>query len=186
MMFAKCDVFRRFSPRPHLVTLLQEHYLPPRKQGLVRAKCLFVITAAILLTTLAILGVCVSGRAGSQHEKWLSYEPAVVELEGRLTIQTKYGPPGYGEDPKTDVKVRVPILLLPEEVNVRGDPENELNQESVNGVKQIQLVLPTGRSFSKFVGRRVHVRGTLFHSFTGHHYTPVLMIVHELKEAQQK
>jgi hypothetical protein len=31
-----------------------------------------------------------------RNSRWLSYEPAIVELEGRLTVQWKYGPPNYG------------------------------------------------------------------------------------------
>ncbi len=40
------------------------------------------------------------------------FEPAVVELTGKLVEKVFYGPPGYGEDPKSDSKEHAAILLL--------------------------------------------------------------------------
>ncbi len=73
--------------------------------------------------TIVILFVITPARrfeAAAQDKRWLSYEPAVIQLEGQLTMELKYGPPNYGEQPKTDAKVRVPVLMLIRSVNVRA------------------------------------------------------------------
>ena len=67
------------------------------------------------LTTLTLILVVVFAFAGATHaQRCLSYEPEVVELDGQLVVQSKYGPPNFGEQPKTDQKVQVPVLLLRE------------------------------------------------------------------------
>ncbi len=135
-----------------------------------------LMVAALLLTSYA-------GTQTARREKdWLSYEPAVVQLEGKLTIVMYYGPPNYGENPETDAKEMTPILVLPRPVNVRGDPNDELNSESVEGVKQVQLVFYERPAYRQLVGRQVVVKGTLFHSHTAHHHTPVLMTVTEIRK----
>jgi hypothetical protein len=123
------------------------------------------------------------GQAPAQADKWLPYEPAVVELTGKLTMVTKYGPPNYGENPETDEKVKVPVLLLSRPVNVRGQPGDELNSESVRGIKEIQLVLEKlSASYRMLANQQVRVKGTLFHAHTGHHYTAALMTVRQIKK----
>ena len=131
-----------------------------------------------------LLGSCSGAKAPSSEDAWLDYEPAIIELKGKLTIALKYGPPNYGENPETDEKVRAPILVLSQPVNVRADRESEFNTESFEGVKEVHLVFFTDRkiAYSHLVGRQVEVRGTLFQAHTGHHYTDVLMIVSTIRE----
>ena len=137
---------------------------------------------ARFLVVVSWLGV----NTNRQDIKWLSYEPTVVELEGKLTVEMKYGPPNYGENPKTDERVRVPLLLLSQAVNVRGDPKSDLNAESVKGVTRIQLVFKGGTTYRQFTGKKVVVKGTLFRGHTGHHYTDVLMTVLEIRKNQRE
>lgn len=114
---------------------------------------------------------------------WLSYEPEVVELRGRLALADKYGPPNYGESPESDAKVKVPMLRLSDPINVRRDPNSNLNTESFEDVKEVQLVFLTERkiSYSHLVGKDVTARGALFQGHTGHHYTDVLLVVNAIK-----
>ncbi|MEI9983512.1 MAG: hypothetical protein WDN69_10070 [Aliidongia sp.] len=42
----------------------------------------------------------------------LHYEPSVVTLAGRVILESHYGPPNFGENPKSDRKFRIPILYL--------------------------------------------------------------------------
>jgi hypothetical protein len=51
---------------------------------------------------------------------WVEYEPAVVELEGRLINTMFFGPPNFGEDPETDSKEMTRILSLDKPINVRS------------------------------------------------------------------
>ncbi|HLN97987.1 MAG TPA: DUF4431 domain-containing protein [Pyrinomonadaceae bacterium] len=139
-----------------------------------------MIVAFCLLTPILAIEV------RTQNRQWLSYEPAVVELEGELTVEPKYGPPNYGENPKTDAKVRVPILRLSTSVNVRGTPGDGFNANSVREAKRIQLLFRPGASYDQFIGKKVRVKGTLFHAFSGHHYTKVVMDVRVINDASEK
>jgi hypothetical protein len=117
----------------------------------------------------------------AQKKEWLSYQPTVVELKGRLSVKTYYGPPNYGENPKTDAKEVLPILILENSINVRGsrNPQIEFDRKSVRNLRVIQLVLQMPHK--EFIGKTVLVKGTLFHGFTGHHHTDVLMDVRSIK-----
>jgi hypothetical protein len=123
----------------------------------------------------------------AQKKQWLSYEPAIVELEGKLTIEWKYGPPNFGENPKTDTKVRVPVLVLAKPVNVHGDQENFPFDVEVKGIRRIQLLVFNLKvPYKQFTGRRVVVAGSLLHAFTGGHYTDVLMNVHSINQLPER
>lgn len=136
------------------------------------------LTTAILVVLVASIGF----ESAAQNRRWLSYEPAVVELQGKLAVEWKHGPPNYGEQPKTDAKVRVPLLKLAETINVRGNPENALNAESVEGVRQIQLLFQSESAYKQLIGKQVVVKGTLFRAHSGHHYTDVVMNVRFVEE----
>jgi hypothetical protein len=135
-----------------------------------------MILIRTIMTILAALLVAASP-VSPQNTSWLSYEPTETQLEGRVVVAQRYGPPNYGERPKKDAKVRVPMLILAKAVNVRGDSGDGFNSISERNVKRIQLVFEPGTSYKQFVGRYVRVKGTLFHAHTGHHYTKVVMSV---------
>jgi uncharacterized protein DUF4431 len=117
----------------------------------------------------------------TQEKEWLSYQPTVVKLKGTLSVKTYYGPPNYGENPDTDAKEELPILILKKPINVRGnpDPKDGFDRKSVEDLREIQLVLTMPHK--EFIGKTVLVKGTLFHAFTGHHHTDVLMDVRCIK-----
>jgi hypothetical protein len=119
------------------------------------------------------------------NKKELSYEPAVVELEGKLTIKTYWGPPNFGGNPKTDSKLKEWILKLNEPIDVIGDkdPTNDETSTSVYGVTKVQLVLLGPHR--NLVGKRVLVKGMLFHGTTGHHFTDVLMLVQSISPSSK-
>jgi uncharacterized protein DUF4431 len=133
----------------------------------------------IILVVLAATN-CLQVRA--QEKQWLSYEPATVELQGRLIVQWKYGPPNFGEQPKTDQRVKVPILVLTRSINVRGTPGDAHNANSVEGARRVQLTFSNlATDYKQLVGKNVVVKGTLFHAFSGQHYTDVVMDVRSIE-----
>jgi hypothetical protein len=136
----------------------------------------------ILKLLIVTVLVAVAHPTAAQH-RWLSYEPETVELAGRLVIQNKYGPPNYGEQPKTDEKVRIPVLILSEAVNVLPNENDDgPNGQHAYDVRQIQLAFIEGpMDHDKLIGQQVVVKGTLFHQHTGHHYTKVVMKVRSIE-----
>ena len=136
------------------------------------------LTTTVLLVLMLTRGFETAG----QDKHWLPYEPAIIELRGRVIVERRYGPPNYGENPKSDVRVRVPILVLSKPVNVRGNPQDELNSESVEGIRRIQLDFFNLKTpYNQFIGKRVMVTGTLRHAITGHDYTKVVMNLQSIK-----
>lgn len=136
------------------------------------------LTIATLFALLLVPGFQTVG----QDRHWLSYDSA-IELEGKITEEWKYGPPNFGENPKTDAKVRVAVLILSKPVSVRGKPQDPINTESVEGIRRIQLhVFDLKTPLKQFIGRRVVVNGTLFHAHTGGHYTDVVMDIRSIKK----
>jgi hypothetical protein len=137
----------------------------------------------MILIATVLVGFAFPPTAHGQH--FLMYEPATVELDGRLVIQSKYGPPNFGEQPKTDQKVQVPVLLLRERVSVlgdRGDRADGPNTKTEYGVAQIQLAFTgAAKDHKLLIGKQVVVTGTLFHAHTGHHYTDVVMNVQSIE-----
>jgi len=119
-----------------------------------------------------------------QNKVWLSYEPTVVELKGKLITRMYYGPPNYGENPDTDLKEVMPVLLLSEPVSVRGetDANTGYRRPSVEDVREMQLVLSIPHK--KLIGKVIISKGTLFQANTGHHHTPVLMDVQSISLAR--
>ena len=125
--------------------------------------------------------------AVAQDRRWLSYEPETVELQGRLILQWKFGPPNYGEEPKTDRQGRVPILVLTDAINVRGNPQDAINSKSVQGIRRVQLAFSDiGTSYRHLVGKDVVAKGTLFHAHTGHHYTDVVLMLRSIERKQRR
>jgi hypothetical protein len=115
----------------------------------------------------------------------LDYEPAVVVLRGRLQATERFGPPNYGEDPRTDARQRILLVRLPEQVVVRADTADPVNNETVAGVREVQLLL-SPEAVAQYVGllgREVIVQGTLSRAVTGHHYTPVVMTIRDIRPA---
>ncbi len=116
----------------------------------------------------------IGGTVGSSAGEPLPYEPAVVRLSGVIVIEAFYGRPNYGADPENDEIERALILVLDEPVAVQGDPNDNLNSESVDDVRRMHLVVRHPEIWAK-EWQHVVLEGTLFHRFTGHHHTPVLM-----------
>jgi hypothetical protein len=113
---------------------------------------------------------------------WLEYEPAVVELEGKLIIKTFFGPPNFGEEPETDFKEETRILSLDRPVNVRSrDETDSVLGPPIKNVRELQLVFDG--PLKQWVGKKLGVKGSLFHAHTGHHHTDVLLNVESISLA---
>jgi hypothetical protein len=122
-----------------------------------------------------------NNRNGEQTE-WLEYWPAVVELEGKLRIETFFGPPNFGEDPETDSKEITRILSLDKPIKIRSrDETDSVLGPSVENVRELQLIFDG--HLRKSVGKRLIVKGTLLHAHTGHHHTDVILDVESIRLA---
>lgn len=119
----------------------------------------------------------------------LTYAPTVVELTGTLDLQTFPGPPNYESIRNGDalehhfyLKLDVPVDVLPTESHTGVvDPEEERNVR----IMQLAINGEDDALWKRFrrVGEGGHVKisGTLFHRFTGHHHSRVLLSVENMQ-----
>ena len=134
---------------------------------------------------LCIIGLlCAASATIQAQRKQLHYEPEKVSITGTIVSRTFFGPPNYGENPKTDSKESQYILVLDTPIDVVGD--NKYN-EAERGVKQITLVVHDFKAtpVRPWLGKRVTIEGTLFHAITGHHHTKVLIEVSTIGAAKR-
>jgi hypothetical protein len=124
----------------------------------------------IKLKALCIWLICCTSLDVRACEK---YDNPGVTLAGTLSVETFYGPPNYGESPKTDARERQAILHLAKPLCTIASPDNPAEKDQVR-----VTVAPMGSlSLRQFVGRMVKVRGSLFHAISGHHHTQVLIAI---------
>ena len=108
----------------------------------------------------------------------LSYDPAVVTLSGTVGRVMAYGPPGFGEDKRHDAKEPFFELRLPQPAcTVQG---GELDPAE-DRITELQLVFMQADRPALHAGQGATVTGKLFHSFTGHHHTTVLLEVGSIR-----
>lgn len=131
------------------------------------------------------LGACCSVPVEPGPSHWESYEPEIVELSGVLTLQERFGPPNYGETPEIDARLTIPVLELSTTLNVRGDPGSELNIESVEGVREVQLASLSASDLKRRLNTHVVCRGSLFRAVSGHHFTEVVLTVRRVRPAKK-
>jgi|GEM_PF-6972461 len=111
-----------------------------------------------------------------QKEIWYEYKPSVVIIVGVLSIQQSYGPPGYGETPKIDKIRKFYVIKLDIPINLKGNSTND----TIKGVRKIQLVIDYDVNNFKLVGHKVAVKGTLHQAVFGFEYTKVILDVQSL------
>lgn len=127
------------------------------------------------------------------QRRQLHYSTEVATLTGRLVYKTFYGPPNYGETPKSDSRETQPILILDSKVLVTAKGNNEGDDRPDELVREITLVAEPSNDVTervlagkRFSRKRVVVEGSLFHAETGHHHTKVLMEVYTVKKVSRK
>jgi hypothetical protein len=137
---------------------------------------MLLIAATVLLT----LGPNRAATTG-----WPIALPAdsVVTLQGVLQVAEFFGPPNYGENPRSDRLEKTFVLQLPappaEESGGFALPPDTDSSAVNQYFYYIQLVVFTKdqQAAAALIGHRVRVTGTLMAAITGHHRTPVLLEV---------
>lgn len=112
-----------------------------------------------------------------------------VALAGKIREIHGYGPPGYGENKKTDTRITYWILDLPTIVNSLCTPERpEWQSVDCKATKQLRLFFPTSPTNNglelkakALMGHRVIVTGILHRQDTLGEITPIYMDVTEVK-----
>ena len=120
----------------------------------------------------------------ASNQQDYSYEPAVSVITGTITTESFYGPPGFGEHPKTDSREEVYILALEKPINVIStakETDDDANTTKKN-VSKIQLISPDNVDLADYKNKKIRLTGTFFGPQTGHHHTDVLLDIQKLEE----
>ncbi|MEY4615041.1 MAG: hypothetical protein RJB66_1 [Pseudomonadota bacterium] len=125
----------------------------------------------------------------------LTYEPSKIELKGILDLQTFPGPPNYESIKEGDAIERHFYLKLDSPVDIVPKKEGHstvVNPEPEKNIKVMMLAISADdkllwkrvRKFGK--GGHVRVNGTLFHRWTGHHHSRVILNVEKIEPLSSK
>lgn len=116
-------------------------------------------------------------------EQCLEYEPKISELRGKIVRITYPGPPNY-ESIKSGDKPEICWVLQLKIQSCTNESENDEMNEKETNIKEVQLVLEKEQyeKYKTLVGNDVIVKGSLFHGFSGHHHTKVLLTVKDIKK----
>jgi hypothetical protein len=94
-----------------------------------------------------------------------------IRLSGYLMTEQFWGPPNFGEKPKTDMKFTTFLLKLDVPKMLCGS-DIEANQTKI--LDCIELVNTGPKSLKSYIGKHITVKGSLFGAHTGWHITPIL------------
>ncbi len=134
----------------------------------------------------------------------VGYKPAIAHLSGIIVVQQFYGPPNFGENPKTDAKENVLEIKLDAPINVIAHPDMKshlhaphnsrayidsfIDADSYYNVRRMELVdlnYPA-EHLDNFVGEHVAITGRLYERQDGMQFTNVLVIVDHISIAGNK
>ena len=100
--------------------------------------------------------------------KVFNHDKTYSTVYGKLTTETYYGPPGFGEDPDNDKKMNQYILYL--------------EDEPLGEMAKIQLIYSDSETMANLKNKYVKVVGSFFSAHTGYHNTPILLDVRSIEE----
>ena len=106
------------------------------------------------------------------------YYDTVSVVIGTLKIENHFGSPDYGNNPETDSKENVYILVLENPIDViqisKGKSDEGIDETKLK-ITKVQLANIHNININQFINKKIRVTGTFFGAITGHHHTPVLL-----------
>ena len=96
-----------------------------------------------------------------------------VSVSGNIVLKQFYGPPNYGETPKIDKIESHYVLLLNKPITFKQG-------NSTKTIEEIQLIIVDKISIELRTDWKYIVNGNAFFAETGHHHTPVIIIVNTI------
>jgi hypothetical protein len=133
-----------------------------------------ILAMVILWLAIVTIGSAVSSEEDSQ---------TTVVITGILRSRTEYGPPGFGETPKVDSKVRIYILKLHKPCTAKQLFLPEGARRGIENISEIQLrcdsqIFPQCEPIlKKSIGKRITVSGETSGQTYPTDYLPVILQV---------
>ncbi|MES2836644.1 MAG: DUF4431 domain-containing protein [Bacteroidota bacterium] len=121
-----------------------------------------------------------------QQNKAIDYyfEPKISSITGIIKLERFYGPPGFGENPKTDMIEDGYYLILSKAINVLSNEkvieEGDFNTSKYN-LDKVQLNPRNGIKLSAYKNKKVKITGTFYGAHSGHHHTDAILDVNAIE-----
>jgi hypothetical protein len=137
-----------------------------------------------MIAVISLFFISIQSRASIEH---LNYQPAMASLVGRLELQTYPGPPNFESIADGDEIERHFYLRLASSIEVSAAAKSTgIDLQEERNVRIVQLVIDADNDklWAKLratTGLRVRINGQLFHRFTGHHHSRVLLAVKNIE-----
>jgi hypothetical protein len=122
---------------------------------------------------------CVAGQSHAL-EPCMQMAPTFVSLSGRVYLESKYGPPGFGETPKRDLRLTSAILKLDHTIYVCSD-SNSSSTPGKEPVREVQLDFNQHEPISRILRNEVTVTGLLSEGLTASDFRRIRMLVARLR-----
>ncbi len=133
------------------------------------------LIAVVIMACASLFGSC-NIWAEESSDITLRYYPCTVHLTGTLVTQERWGPPNFGENPAKDTRVTIYVLRLGETVNVEVPASGSSSSPLfIKGIKEIQIDFPVKKTYQKFVGQQVVIKGQLLEGLAPLEYTKVVI-----------
>jgi hypothetical protein len=133
------------------------------------------LTSVLLLLLPLLMGSAPDPPGPAADEpQCLAYDPEMVRLSG--VLEPRMYPAAPGGESEEDEPGTTWVLRLFQPICTTGSDEVE---EPESGVREVQVVVESElvHALGAVQGRPVTVSGTLFHSHSRQHHTPVLIIM---------
>jgi len=113
-------------------------------------------------------------------EPCVQMAPIFVSLSGRVYIESKYGPPGFGETPNRDLRLVSAILKLDHTIYVCSD-SNSSSTPGHEPVREIELDFNQRKPIARILRSKVAVAGLLSEGLTASDFRRIRTIVARLR-----
>ena len=143
-------------------------------------------------TLLIALIIAVSGFRAVCAQVAIEPSDRPVSLIGSITEVHAYGPPGYGEDKKSDPPVTYLAIELLKPINIPCTPERpEWKSTDCAATKRLRLFFPSSDAAARQLelkaremrGSQVVITGKLERQTTAGQYTPIILNVTAINTA---
>lgn len=124
---------------------------------------IFFLLLFLLTPTLHLDAQCVNVSDDAQ--------PLYTTLSGHLLTEMDWGPPNYGESPKTDSKMKTLLLKLNHPISICKTTDRSAITLDCIQVAAVDCLVPS----SLFDGQEVGVYGFLYNADFANQVTPVLI-----------
>lgn len=117
------------------------------------------------------------------HGAVFSYAPSKVLVTGTIIVVRTVDAPGFGESPRRDNKIEVPVLLLKEPISVKPQAGDQFS-DPVSNIRRIQIIDPLPYKYRPLCGQSVKVEGTLEEAATANFVTKVTLNIDRILSSE--